>query len=65
MTATILVEIQTDNTDLFGVAADIQEELTSAGFEVLSAKPWSRPSQASPTLGSLTQSPGGVNQPPN
>lgn len=43
MTVTFLVELNLDDTtDLANVAGDIEEDL-SANFEVISVKPWARP----------------------
>lgn len=50
MTSTFLVEVSTPgDTDLAGIAADIEDFLMQHGLDVKSVHPWAR--HSSPTLG--------------
>jgi hypothetical protein len=45
MNATFLVSLNIgSDTDLLGIAQDIEAELSDAGMDVLSCAPWSHPS---------------------
>lgn len=46
-----------DLSDLVGVAQEINDDLTSTGFEVTSVAPWQRPTlaQGAPTVPTTTQ----------
>jgi hypothetical protein len=49
MTVTFLVAVNlSDLTTLADVAADIEDDLASAGHDVVSVKPWTRPTAQTP-----------------
>jgi hypothetical protein len=57
MTVTFLVAVVLqDLSSIADVAADIEEDLTSAGHEVESVKPWARPT-LTPNANPLSQLP--------
>lgn len=52
MTRTFLVDLDTESdTDLLGIAADIQDALESDGFLVQNVRPWS---EHNATLGNVS-----------
>jgi hypothetical protein len=45
MNVAFIAEVNLDDlSDLAGTAREIEQDLSNAGFEVISVKPWARPS---------------------
>lgn len=48
MTATFLIALDVDDTDLLLIAEELKQQLIDNGESVLSVKPWARPTLSPP-----------------